>query len=75
MTDDGIHGEADLLVSIPWPRWRTIRRIVVFGSGLMISLLTLVVLCGGVYPRSMTVTQRAAAFTAQLQRVRCEYAI
>lgn len=59
MTDDGIHGEADLLVSIPRPRWRTIRRVIVFGSSLMISLLTLVVLCGGVYPRTMTVTQRA----------------
>ena len=59
MTDDGIQGEADLLVSIPRPRWRTIRRVIVFGFSLMINLLTLVVLCGGVYPRTMTVTQRA----------------
>ena len=52
--------EADLLVSIPRPRWGTIRRFFVFGLSLMISLTAaFLVLSDLLYQRGMTAAQRA----------------
>jgi hypothetical protein len=60
MADDAISGEADLLVSVSRPRWRTIRRVLLFGSVAIFYLAMLFfVLRDLLDARSMTVFQPA----------------
>jgi hypothetical protein len=60
MTGDGINVAHDLLVSVPRPRWPTIRRVLLFGFCAICYLAMLFVVLGDLLnPRSMTVLQRA----------------
>ena len=59
-TAGDVSSEGDLLVSIPRPRWRTIRRVCVFGFSLFVSLSAGFLMVDDlVHHKGMTAAQRA----------------